>query len=228
METTTVQATVAAVMTAPRFEITWARNIIEKALHGAGIPLTISGGVFYGQCMQIMLNDLVKQGVEYAITVDFDSLFTSNDVRRLLSWIMQRDDIDAITGVQIRRGKPSLLGTIPGGEFVDSDTKKIAWSGDPIEAATAHFGLTVLDLKKLANVQKPWFISRPDANGDWANDKIDDDVHFWQQWMAAGNSVYLDPGVRIGHMEEMVAVYDEAMQPMHVYPSEWERMANAR
>lgn len=221
---------IAAVMTAPRYENTYARNFIERALKEVGIPLTVSGGVFYGQCMQMMLEELVDHGgVDYAVTVDFDSLFSAKQLQRLINWIAQRDDIDAITGLQVRRGKKAMLGTIPGGEEVDEfGQKQVQWDGNPIKGNTAHFGLTVIDLRKLSNVPKPWFCQKPDANGGWKGDgKIDDDVWFWMQWKESGNSIYFDPGVRLGHLEEMVVIHDEHMNPQHVYPSDWEKIAYA-
>ena len=220
---------IAALMTAPRYENTYARNYIERALHELGIPLTVSGGVFYGQCMQMMLEQLTAtEQVDYAVTVDFDSLFSAKQLQRLINWISQRDDIDAITGLQVRRGKKSMLGTVPDGELNENGEKQIVWDGNPVKGSTAHFGLTVIDVRKLANVTKPWFCSKPDADGRWTEDKIDDDVWFWKQWEAAGNTIYFDPGVRIGHLEEMVAMHDEHCNPVHVYPSEWEQFAYAR
>lgn len=221
----TVECKVAAVMTAPRHEITWCRNIIEKSLRDLGLPLIVSGGVFYGQCMQIMLENLIAIGdVGYAITVDYDSVFTSKDVRRLLRWMLERPEINAITGLQVRRGKPSMLGTFPGGEIVSETEKEVVWDGKPIKATTAHFGLTVIDLKKLATVPKPWFISKPNAEGRWEGDKIDDDVHFWLNWKEAGNSIYIDPGVKIGHIEEMVTTFNDNLEQVHLYPKEWEAL----
>jgi hypothetical protein len=55
--------------------------------------------------------------------------------------------------------------------------------------------------------------------------RIDADIYFWQNWKAAGNTLAIHPAVRIGHMEEMVSVYDATMKLHHLYPSEWESMA---
>ena len=221
--------TIAAVMTAPRYEGTYARNYIERALKEANIPLTVSLGVFYGQCMQKMFEQLVDHGgVDFVVAIDFDSLFTAKQLQRLINLIASNDDIDAITGMQQRRGKPVMLGTVPGGRMLDADTKQIEWDGNPVKATTAHFGLTVIDLKKLANVPKPWFFAQPDESGMWNGDsKIDDDVWFWQQWAKAGNSIYIDFATRIGHLEEMIAIHGEDANPQHIYPSEWEKLAYA-
>ena len=196
--------TVAAVMTAPRYESVWARSRIERALHTAGVPLSISGGVYYGQCMQIMLETLLDENVEYALTVDFDSIFTAEHVLRLLSIIVQEDEIDALAAVQPMRGKGRLLGTT-------GKAEELIWTGSPIRVTAAHFGLTVLDLSRLADMPKPWFHSQPDSNGEWNNGKVDDDVSFWHGWKEAGNTLFLDPGTRLGHLEEVITVFDENM-----------------
>lgn len=216
---------VAAVMTAGRYENTSCRNYIELALKKLAIPLTVSGGVYYGQCMQKMLEQLCESDCEYAVTVDGDSLFTADQLQRLLSIVHQEAEIDALAGMQVRRSKPTMLGTVHGGKRVSEDAQQVDWTGYPIRAKTAHFGLTVIDLAKLRTVPKPWFYATPNAEGRWETDKVDDDVWFWLQWEKAGNSIYIDPGVRLGHMEEMIATFDEKMQPVHLYPADWEKQA---
>lgn len=205
---------VAALMTAPRYEAVYARNFIELAMKALGIPLTISGGVYYGQCMQIMLEDLVSKDVDYVLTIDFDSMFTAEHVQRLLNLIASDDNIDAITAVQPKRGCGAILAAM------DKETTMV-WNGRPVKVTSAHFGLTVIDLKKLAELPKPWFHAQPDKDGRWTDDKIDDDVWFWKQWREAGNSIYVDPGCRLGHLEEMVTVYSPTMELQHLYPREW-------
>lgn len=217
---------VAAVMTAGRYENTYCRNHIEIALKKLGIPLTVSGGVFYGQCMQKMLTTLCNSDCEYAVTVDGDTMFTADQLQRLLSIVHKEEQIDALTGIQVRRGKATMLGTVHGGRKVGDDAVRVDWDGYPIRAKTAHFGLTVIDLAKLRATPKPWFMATPNEDGDWEGSKIDDDVHFWVQWEKAGHSIYIDPGVRLGHLEEVIATFDEQMQPVHQYPCEWEA-ANA-
>lgn len=206
---------VSAVMTAPRYECTWARTHIQKALSEVGIPLKVSNGVFYGQLMQKMLAELVDLGhVDYALTVDFDSVFVADDVRRLLSIIVQEDEIDALAPLQSQRGRNKILASM-------KEAKEVEWSGYPIKVMTAHFGLTLIDLKKLATVPKPWFCHVPDDEGGWGEGRLDDDVYFWRQWEKAGLTCYLDAGVRLGHLEEMVTRFDTSGQLEHVYPGDW-------
>ena len=205
---------VTALMTTPRYEATFARNYIEIALRKAGVPLVVSGGVFYGQCMQQMLGEAIKGGADVAITIDFDSMFTAQDVHRLLQVLVENDGIDAVAALQCRRGKRFPLLTTGGDTNINVD-------GSPFRVVTAHFGLTAIDLHKLKTTAKPWFFSQPDPDGDWGEAKIDDDIWFWQQWREAGHTVFIDPETRIGHLEEMVAYYDDGFQPKHDYPMDW-------
>ena len=99
----------------------------------------------------------------------------------------------------------------------------VTWDGKPIRVTTAHFGLTAIRLKSLEKMPKPWFHCTPGKDGEWEDDsgKIDDDIYFWQRFGEAGNVVAVDPGVRIGHMEEMIAIHDDNMQVRHMYPKAW-------
>lgn len=209
-----VQLKVCGLMTAPRHEITLARTFISKSLAAAGVPLAISGGVFYGQNMQRMLEDAIAGGGDVALTIDFDSMFTPQDVQRLLRVLVESEGIDAVAGMQARRGQRFPLLTVGG------KTSQII-DGNPFRVDTAHFGLTAIDLHRLKDVPKPWFFAQPDSNGGWSEAKIDDDIWFWRQWAKAGRTIYIDPQCRIGHMEEMVTYFDERMQIHHAYPSEW-------
>ena len=208
---------VSALMTAPRYECVWARNQIEIALQKCGIPLYVSGGVFYGQCMQRMLNDVIEIGTDVALTIDFDSVFTPQDVQRLLSVLTFNDHIDAVCAFEARRGKSVPLGTAGG-------VTEVATHGEPIQLTTAHFGLTAIDLHRLKDVPKPWFASQPDSNGEWTDDKIDDDIWFWKQWQKAGRTIYMDTETRIGHLQEMITEFQEVdgrFEVVHTYPKEW-------
>jgi len=206
---------VSAVMTCGRYEAVFARNMIEKALRSLGIGLVTSQGVFYGQCMQRMFQDVERIGADIILTIDGDSVFTAEHVKRLINIIVQEEHIDALAPLQVRRGKRDVLGYHEG-------KSSIEWDGNPVQLDSAHFGLTALRVDKLKSVKKPWFFSQPDENGEWEENRIDDDIWFWKQWKEAGNTLYLDAGCRIGHLEEMVASFAEDLTPIHVYPGEWE------
>jgi hypothetical protein len=210
------QVRVRAVMTTGRHEISYARTWIDRSLRQAGVPLAVSFGVYYGQLMQRMFEDAIKDDLDFVVTVDGDSVFTGDQVHRLIC-IAANENMDAVASMQVRRGIKSLLG------FKKGQTSAV-WDGTPIEVDAAHFGLTVLNVKKLAITPKPWFYCKPDDKGEWGEDHIDSDVWFWQQWKEAGNKLYIDPGCRIGHVEEMVVMHNEDMVPTHYYPKDWDAM----
>jgi len=214
-----VPVKVAVLMTAGRYENTYCRNVIESAIRESGLKLSISLGVFYGQCMQEMMNDVVKDGCELIVTVDGDSIFNTTHIDRLIQMIANNEHIDALASMQPRRGISYPLFTVGN----QTECKIDVTRDEPFEAVTAHFGLTVIRALKLAKMNKPWFHSTPSPDGDWSKEsgKVDDDIYFWRKWKENGNTLYVDPGCRIGHMEEMVAHYDEDLQLQHGYPSDW-------
>jgi len=206
---------VCGMMTSPRYVNGFCRGHIDAAFRGAGIPLQDSQGVFYGQCMQRMMQEAIEIGTELAVVCDGDSLFTTNDIMRLLGTITANDNIDALASMQIRRGNCTMLASVDGKTQIDI-------GGDPVQVSTAHFGLTVIDLRKLGEVVKPWFWSKPDESGEYGDKRVDDDIWFWRQWGKAGHSVFIDPNTRIGHMEEMVVMVDPVTyEAVHAYPQEW-------
>ena len=210
---------VAALMTAARYENTYCRNAIESALRDAQLRLTISLGVFYGQCMQSLMENAIAEGCDIILTIDGDSIFNSGHVNRLLAVLCNGDKIDALASMQARRSMPYPLFTT-GADKVQSVSVQ---SDVPFRVATAHFGLTAIKVAPLCQVGKPWFFAQASDLGTWGKDtsKIDDDVWFWRQWEKFGKTLYVDPGCRIGHMEEMVSYYDDHLQLKHIYPSDW-------
>lgn len=205
---------IAAVMSLPRYGPLTARGVIEAALRPFGIPLNTFGGVFWGQCMQRALESYVAEGLDWVLTVDYDSLFTAEHLDTLIGAFGSHPEIDALAALQCRRGSLFPLMTIKGEHGTEV-------TGEPIKVSTAHFGMTLIRLDALQEVPKPWFKAEPDASGGYGDERLDDDIWFWQQWREAGKSVYVAPSVSIGHLEEMTTVFDEQMQPKHVYVKDW-------
>ena len=212
-----IDVKIIAYMTLPRYEASAARGIIEGALRELRIPLATSNGVFWGQCMQRMFEDAVSQDVDWILTVDSDSLFNGEQLSELLTLFGSNPHIDALAALQCRRGKKYPLMTVEGQTGLTVSDKQ------PVRATTAHFGLTLIRLEDLKQIPKPWFYGRPDKDGNWNDDRLDDDIWFWHQWKESGKNVYVAPSVSIGHLEEMVAVFDDDLNPQHEYLSTWKR-----
>jgi hypothetical protein len=205
-----------AVMSIPRvgWNDTW--GCIQEALIPFGIPLERNTGVFWGQCMQRSLEKAAESGVDWILTIDYDSVFTSQQLDQLIGDFGANPHIDALASLQCRRGSEFPLMTCGG-------ASEAQIGRDPIKVTTAHFGLTLISMDALAKVAKPWFKGQPDDQGEWGDGRMDEDIWFWHQWRLAGNTIYVTPNARIGHLELMVSEFDENMQPRHVYVGDWRK-----
>ncbi len=217
--------TCSAVLSLPRLAFT--DNVFScfEGLVPLGIQLKKTTGAFWGQCLERGIEEiLTDDDPEWVLTLDYDTVFTRNDVQGLLTAAMRHPEADAIAPVQAHRTKPLPLMTMRG-----EDGKNIAqvewdtFAPELTKIATAHFGLTLIKASKLKELQKPWFNSIPAPDGSWGNQRTDDDIYFWRQWEHAGNSLYLANRVPVGHAELMIRWPGRSLSATYQHPSEfWE------
>lgn len=210
-----------AVLSSPRVGWTDFWGEAYAALSPLGIPIQRYTGAYWDQGLQLLLEDALTAGADYIITLDFDSLFTTRDVTRLMA-TLENDSfgerVDAVAAMQPKRGSQAQLW---------KHSRRGVNNREPFDVATAHFGLTLLRASVLARVERPWFLHRPDAANTYrSEDRIDADEWFWHQWRAAGANVFIDPGVKLGHLEVMVSEFDENLTPRYVSVEAW-RQAHA-
>lgn len=189
-----------------------------------GIDVRKTTGAFWGQCMERGIEQAIAEGCDYVLTLDYDSVFTADQLEQLLGLAVHYD-LDAIAPIQIgRRSEMPLFRLRDGsGEWM-REVNRDTFSGDLVRAGSAHFGLTLIKASKLASLPKPWFIGEPDESGRWGEGRIDDDVNFWRGWEAAGNTLHIASRVAIGHAELKVLWPDCNLEALHQHPSEfWER-----
>jgi len=86
---------------------------------------------------------------------------------------------------------------------------------------TAHFGLTLLRTSAIKAMPKPWFLGIPDADGNWSDARVDDDIHFWQQWRKAGFGIFMAMRIPIGHIVESAIWPSEDLTPLHQNPRDF-------
>ncbi len=213
---------VAAAMSVPRLGFMDNYFCAFQALVPLGIKLRKHTGAFWGQCLERCIEEWLGEGVDWILTVDYDSIFTREHVERLLELAQHYEDVDAIAPVQIHRTKGKALFTIRSdNERNVAELDRSAFDSDLLRIHTAHFGLTLIRAGALARLSKPWFKEQPDAAGGWGEGRIDPDVWFWRQWEAAGNTLYLANRVPIGHAELMVRWPDENFEAVYQHPSEF-------
>jgi predicted SAM-dependent methyltransferase len=225
---------VAAVMSMPRLAFTDNLFCAFESLVPLGIRLVRSSGVFWGQCLTEMIEDAIRDGFDYVLTVDYDTVFTGADVRRLYHLMNAHDGADAICAMQQKRSSDHVLFTIQNAEgkaLTELDPE--ALDADLLEVHTAHFGLTLFRCAAFADIEKPWFIGKPDEDGRWGKPhivdgrieggKMDDDIHFWSKFHDAGKRLYQANKVVVGHVQLVVTWPGPDLSPVHQHIYEYNR-----
>ena len=214
---------VVAVMSCPRLSFTDNAFSVIGGIAGLGIRVLKSSGVFWGQCLTELIEQAIASGAKYVLTIDYDTIFKAEDVRRLYA-LCEAYQIDGVMGLQMKRDGDYPLFTKNKEKF--EETLHIAredFQKDIYPVFTGHFGLTLLRCASFAKLEKPWFRSEPDSEGRWTEKKRDEDIAFWHNWHGAGNSFYLAPKVVLGHLQLMATWPDENLQARHQYTSEYHK-----
>ncbi len=189
----------------------------NEMLNTFGLHLETFNGVFWGQCMQRCFQEAVAQGVDWILAMDYDTMADARDLDEMFRIFGERPDIDALCPLMMRRGSDTPILTVGGKTLIETGS-------EPILITTAHFGMTLIRVDAFKDLPKPWFISKPDENGDWGDGRMDDDIWFWHQWRLAGKNIYVAPHVRVGHLQLLVSYFDDDNQPQHCHLAEWRKM----
>ena len=220
------------VMTMPR--LAFADNMFSAIQVSAtlGIPFTKTTGAFWGQCLERGWTGAIEDGAEYIVTVDYDSLFTVEDLLQLCDYMRENPQIDAICPIQIKRGEDNFLmgvlddegnqfppGTrVPMTHFAQTFTR-LSWG---------HFGLTIMKASALKTLPKPWIWNEPNKEGTWDEGRIDDDIYFWRKWHENKHTLYMANRVHIGHAQLMATWASETGKVTHQYIEQWAKSGKPR
>lgn len=247
---TVLDLKIAAVMSLPRYGNNLARGMIESTLQKFNIPLNAACGAYWGHHLQDAFETMIDNGVSWVITFDHDTMCTAAHLDRLFHWMGRRPDIDALAALQMRRNHDTPLMTrrgeksskvdgtpikahtahfgmtlirvealkrVPLPWFFELPTKHGSWTDEsrPPEVKVSPWLQPVID--KISDGQEHWC-----THGQY---HVDEDIWFWKQWERAGNTVFVAPDVRIGHLEECVNWFDDEMKPQRSGVQEWRDMA---
>ena len=211
-----VRVKVAAVVSIPRLGYNQHWGSILSALVPLGIKIEPRMGAYWEQTISRGMQQAVDTGIDWILTLDGDSVFTERHVRTLLGHFAAFEDVDALCAIQIKRGTDEVLAA--------NRARLPANDSGLLRCEKAHFGLTLFRAARLAELPKPWLRSVPDQAGNWGPDRVDADMRFWQLWREAGYTLYADPDVRIGHLEEVVSLVDADGQHRRMDFTEWREM----
>jgi hypothetical protein len=194
---------VAAVMSVPRLGFTDNLFCVASALAPHGIaPIKVTGA-FWGVCLQKGFESVIDTH-DVILAIDYDTIFTAKTVEALLA-LMMHAGVDAIAPLQVKREANAVMFSPLGVGPEEKCEVSESWFAKPVQPVeTAHFGLTFLRTAALKKVKKPWFIGTPSEAGDWNGGHCDEDIHFWREWNAAGNTLGMATGVSVGHAELMI------------------------
>ena len=208
---------VTAVLSAPRYGPVSHFRYAHKAFLRAGIPYQISGGAYWHQTLSDLIEKhIALQDTRYVLTVDYDSVFTADDVMELYRLAEAQPDADAICALQSKRGADSALFGLRdenGNHITSTPNYQLTRYLFPI--TTGHFGLTLFRADSLRTHARPWMQPVPAIDGTWGDGRVDADIEFWLRWRAAGKRLYLAPRVVIGHLQEVVTWPDQELKPIH-------------
>jgi hypothetical protein len=171
------------------------------------VPLLKFTGAYWGQCLTRTINSLIRdKDPALIMTVDYDTIFKPEIVGEMLAILRDNPHIDAIAPIEMHRMEPRPLFCIKAqnnGGF-RAEVEDTFFDGPVSQIHTAHMGCMIFRVDSLKKVEKPWFWSKPDPNGEWEDGRIDDDTWFWEQWAKAGNTLYSSNRHVVGHAELML------------------------
>lgn len=192
-----------------------------EALLPLGIAVYHRSGAYYGQSMTAAIISALEDGAEWVLTLDYDTVFTHDDIEDLLVFAMHAPSADALVPVQMHRMDDRVL-MMPkrdGSGVVEIPLADLDVTYYPI--TTGHFGLSLIRASAFEKISKPWFLPHPDESGGWGKGHIDDDIHFWLEFGKAGLDAFLVPRVVVGHLEQTVLWPDRKLRKIHQPPSTW-------
>lgn len=222
---TALGSEIVMVMSRPRVGFTAFADCAAAIGCHLGIDLISTEGVFWTQAITDCFQYGMKRGKKYLLALDYDTIFTEEDVLSLYRVLEARPDIAALAALQSRRSSQVPLLTLgrmrdPNGnariplEELEQDTLRVL---------TAHFGCTLIRADALRQMAKPWFLGIPDGIGEWGLERLDGngnkiegrkdaDIYFWHQLQAAGLEAHVCNRVVVGHQELMLAWPGNALQ----------------
>lgn len=222
----TVNARVAALMSVPRlgFNDAWGAYFDALKSEDFDIPLWRFTGAFWDQCIQRGFNAMAKQGIEWLITIDYDTLFNRQDIKELLTLAAIYPEADAICPIQTRRNHDNFLFTMKGADGKLRHTAPAQeFDRDLTPIETGHFGCTLIKLDRLKAMRKPWFWSQPNDEGEWDDGRVDADIYFWQKFKDSGLKLFQANDVRVGHINMVVSWPTKDWEVLHQYVGGWQK-----
>ena len=211
---------IGAVISMPRLAFTANMFCVIRGMLPLGIEVEQGSGVFWGQVLSRIMQKQIDAGKEYILTMDYDTWFTDKHVLMLAALMEKFPEADAIFPLQVKRESDGIMA----GRRMPEGVKKMEVALSEFQSAltpmtTGHFGLTMIRVSAIKKLKKPWFLAVPNKNGEWFDDRLDEDIYFWNKAHDQGFKSFLATGVSIGHVQQMCTFpgrIEDACKPVHV------------
>jgi hypothetical protein len=205
---------VGAAMSTPRLGPLATQDLVFKMCSEVPMSFARGEGVWWHHSLTRCIENHLEAGIDYILTIDFDSIFTSDDARRLICHLYDNPDVDVVTSIQMKR---------EGGEPLITSDGEVTLTDPLIPMKQAHFGLTIFRRSVFERLPKPWFHERPDPSGGWGENRVDADIHFWQQCRDVGLKMMAATDVVIGHMEWVATWPGQDFKPIYQPLNNWRK-----
>lgn len=225
---------VAAVLSAPRFGPVMHFRLACRAFALLGLRYQIGSGAYWHQVLSEMLESCLADkrlhedlslttSFDYLLTLDYDTVFSAEDVLELVRLLDADTSLDAVCAVQMKRACDSpLLRMEDANGKARTEVHGAEFNRHLTPIASGHFGLTLFRATSLASLPRPWMLPRPDEHGRWRANHLDADMAFWKHWQANGKTLCLANRVVVGHLQEVVTWPGKDLKPVYQTVADFE------
>ena len=203
-------------MSTPRLGFLATMDCIFQGLAPFQVPLLRGEGAFWHHSLERAIERAIAANAELVLTFDYDVVFNAtygqNEIAKLVCLMEDHPDVDCIVAAQMKR---------EGGPLLASTAQQVKLLDPLIPITQGHFGLTIFRASAFKKLPKPWFRDWPNEAGEWNENRVDADIHFWKQAVDAGLNVQMSLDVLIGHLELMVTWPGQNLQPVYQPLNHW-------
>jgi len=204
-----------AVMSTPRLGFLTTSDCIYAAVAALGAAFLRGEGAYWSQSLTSCLEEALGKGANYILSIDYDSAFSVDDIKRLVCHLHDNPEVDVVVPIQLKREGGEPLLTTKGA--VDLRHRLI-----PIQQG--HFGLTMFRSSVFERLSKPWFKAVQDPNGGWGEGRTDADIYFWKNCRKNKVKAAAATDVVIGHIEQVITWPGQDFKPVHQTLNDWRKI----
>jgi hypothetical protein len=193
---------------------------VVESLGPLGIKVDRSSGVFWGQCLSRLVENILKHDKEppkYILTMDYDTWFKPEHIIRLYQLLEENPEYDCLIPLQTKRCDSIPMLAIDYNQE-ETTVPKDYFEKEISDIEGGHFGLTLFRLDAFKDLKKPWFLAKPNEDGEWSKGRTDEDIYFWRNF-SKQHKVGLANDVVIGHMQMFCTfsgLMPDGWRPTHV------------